>query len=152
MTKKIDWKQLASDLEVRLNLMKEDRDQLLKQNQQMIKERRNQTQPESANSQQIGGQHYKQLPIQPWDFIHVNKLSYMEGSVVEYMCCWKRKGGVEDLQKAKHYVEKMIELELERNRIADTANSMHKIGDMLHSKANSITGNNPNMGLVGQQS
>lgn len=62
-----------------------------------------------ANESQIGGQHYKSKGIQPWDYIHANSLGYMEGNIVKYITRWKDKGGVNDLKKAKHYLEKLIE-------------------------------------------
>ena len=63
----------------------------------------------SANN--TGPGHYKDKPIQPWDFIVSNNLSYLEGNVVKYISRWREKGGVDDLRKAKHYIEKLIEVE-----------------------------------------
>lgn len=53
--------------------------------------------------------HYD-VPIQPWDYIAANHLGFFEGNVVKYVTRWKSKGGVEDLQKARHYLDKLIEL------------------------------------------
>ncbi len=63
----------------------------------------------SANN--TGPGHYKDKAIQPWDFIVSNNLGYLEGNVVKYITRWRQKGGVEDLRKAKHYIEKLIEME-----------------------------------------
>jgi len=63
----------------------------------------------SANN--TGPGHYKDKAIQPWDFIVSNNLGYLEGNVVKYISRWRQKGGVEDLRKAKHYIEKLIEME-----------------------------------------
>lgn len=63
----------------------------------------------SANN--TGPGHYKDKPMQPWDFIVANNLGYLEGNVVKYVSRWRQKGGVEDLRKAKHYIEKLIEVE-----------------------------------------
>jgi len=63
----------------------------------------------SANN--TGPGHYKDKPIQPWDFIVSNNLGYLEGNVVKYISRWREKGGVDDLRKAKHYSEKLIEVE-----------------------------------------
>jgi hypothetical protein len=52
--------------------------------------------------------HYSNLPIEPWDFIQQNKLDFFEGNVVKYICRWKNKGGVDDLQKAITYINKII--------------------------------------------
>jgi hypothetical protein len=65
----------------------------------------------SANSIQIGGNHYKDKTIQPWDFIAANELGYFEGNIVKYVSRWRDKGGMVDLKKAKHYLDKLIELE-----------------------------------------
>ena len=53
--------------------------------------------------------HYSKLSIEPWDFIYENKLDFFEGNVVKYICRWKEKGGIEDLQKARTYLERLIE-------------------------------------------
>ena len=62
-----------------------------------------------ANQIQAGGDHYKVQPIQPWDFISTNALGFLEGNVIKYVCRHKAKGGLMDLQKAKHYLQKLIE-------------------------------------------
>lgn len=66
---------------------------------------------ESTLSKQIGGSHYKEFEIQPVEFIHKNGLNFLEGNIIKYTCRYKSKGGIEDLQKAKHYIEMLIELE-----------------------------------------
>ena len=65
---------------------------------------------EKANDRQVDGDHY-QMPIQPWDFIIVNDIPYLEGNVIKYVCRYRGKNGVSDLMKAKHYLEKLIEIE-----------------------------------------
>lgn len=64
----------------------------------------------TANEMQIGGDHYRGKTIQPWDFIAANELGYFEGNIVKYVFRWKDKGGVNDLKKARHYLDKLIEL------------------------------------------
>lgn len=59
---------------------------------------------------QVGGSHYKDCPIQPIEFIHANGLGYVEGAVVKYVTRWKYKNGVEDLKKARHFLDLLIEL------------------------------------------
>ena len=54
---------------------------------------------------QIGGSHYKKFPIQPYEFISKNDLSFFQGNVVKYVCRYQRKGGVEDLKKIVHYCQ-----------------------------------------------
>lgn len=67
--------------------------------------------PTTANDVQVGGGHYKDRAIQPWDYIAANKLGFFEGNAIKYITRWREKGGVEDLRKAKHYIDKLIELE-----------------------------------------
>lgn len=60
---------------------------------------------------QEGGQHYKSKAIQPIVYIHANNLGFCEGNVVKYITRHKDKNGIEDLKKAKHYIDLLIELE-----------------------------------------
>ena len=60
---------------------------------------------------QVGGGHYKDLKIQPIEYIHANNLGYCEANVVKYISRWKSKGGLQDLEKVKHYVDLLIKLE-----------------------------------------
>jgi hypothetical protein len=66
---------------------------------------------EPANEGQIGGTHYKKLTIQPWDYILLNSIGYCEGSAIKYLSRWRDKGGIQDLYKAKHFIDKLIEHE-----------------------------------------
>ncbi len=66
--------------------------------------------PAANVSKQVAGNHY-QLPIEPWDYITRNKLGYLEGNIIKYISRYKRKNGIEDLHKAMHYLEKLIEEE-----------------------------------------
>jgi hypothetical protein len=63
---------------------------------------------------QIGGGHYKSHAIQPVEFIHKNKIPYIEGCAIKYLCRWREKGGIEDLKKVKHYIDLLIEMEVEK--------------------------------------
>lgn len=63
---------------------------------------------------QIGGSHYKDMAIQPLDYIMRNGLGFAEGNVVKYVSRWRVKGGVEDLRKARHYLDVLIEGEGEK--------------------------------------
>lgn len=65
----------------------------------------------SALDIQIGGTHYKQYPIQPVEYILANGLGFCEGSVVKYVTRWKEKGGIQDLQKAVHFLQILIQKE-----------------------------------------
>ena len=65
---------------------------------------------EKATDKQIGGNHYKDFKIQPIEFITKNKLSFIQGCVVKYICRFNRKNGKEDLDKIIHYCELQKEL------------------------------------------
>lgn len=69
----------------------------------------------SALDVQISGNHYKELPIQPVEYIQANKIPYMEGNVIKYVSRWRTKNGIDDLRKAKHYLEMLIEFESKPN-------------------------------------
>jgi hypothetical protein len=68
----------------------------------------------SAKDYQIGGEHYKNKGIQPIEYIMSNSLDFCEGNVVKYVTRWKFKNGMDDLLKAKHYLEFLIEREREK--------------------------------------
>ena len=60
---------------------------------------------------QVSGSHYANLPIQPIEFVYKNNLDFLQGNVVKYVCRFRHKNGVEDLNKAIHYLELLKELE-----------------------------------------
>lgn len=60
---------------------------------------------------QVSGDHYKSKSIQPIEYIHANQLGFCEGNVVKYITRWRDKGGKADLEKVKHYVDLLIQLE-----------------------------------------
>ena len=63
-----------------------------------------------ANQVQVGGYHYRNKTIQPWDAIHAWGLGFFSGNVVKYVARHREKNGVQDLKKARHYLDKLIEL------------------------------------------
>ena len=65
----------------------------------------------AAIDRQEGGDHYKKMKIQPVEYIHANGIGYIEGSVLKYVSRWKNKNGVEDLKKARHFLDLLIEAE-----------------------------------------
>jgi len=65
----------------------------------------------NANAKQIQGSHYK-TNIQPWDAITDWELGFLDGCAVKYLSRWRKKGGVDDLRKAVHFIEKLIEVEI----------------------------------------
>jgi hypothetical protein len=60
---------------------------------------------------QVAGSHYKDMAIQPVEFIYANGIGYFEGNVIKYVSRWRSKGGIADLEKAKHYIDLLMELE-----------------------------------------
>lgn len=63
----------------------------------------------SANDRQVAGDHYDS-PVQHWDYAASNHFDYFQGCITKYIHRWRDKGGVDDLKKAAHYLEKYIEL------------------------------------------
>lgn len=64
-----------------------------------------------ANERQIGGNHYQVgKELQHWDIVSHLKLDYFQGQITKYVIRWKLKGGIQDLEKAQHFLEKYIEL------------------------------------------
>lgn len=71
-----------------------------------------------ANDRQPGGEHYlKHGDLQPWDVAARFGLGFFDGNAVKYLLRWKDKGGITDLEKAVHYIEKLIELEKDKCRL-----------------------------------
>lgn len=65
-----------------------------------------------AADTQVGGEHYRQTPIQPWEVIDAWGLDFYAGSALKYLYRAGRKGPkLEDLKKLRHYIDKMIEKE-----------------------------------------
>lgn len=69
----------------------------------------------SVNQRQVGGDHYK-AEYQHWDFVERNGLGYLEGCATKYVSRWRKKNGVQDLEKSLHYVEKLIEMHSDGER------------------------------------
>jgi len=63
----------------------------------------------SSKDIQVGGSHYKDMAIQPIDYIMRNRLDYCEGNIVKYVSRYRYKNGIEDLRKARHYIDMLIE-------------------------------------------
>ena len=62
----------------------------------------------TANEHQVGGDHYK-TSYEHWDLVLIVAMGYLEGNATKYLSRWRKKGGTQDLQKALHYVNKLIE-------------------------------------------
>ena len=65
---------------------------------------------DSPLNTQVAGNHYKDMPIQPVEFIHKNSIGYLEGNVIKYTARHKMKNGADDIRKAIHYCELILEL------------------------------------------
>lgn len=65
----------------------------------------------TASDKQIGGTHYKNLSIQPTEYVIKNKLNFCEGNVIKYVTRHRTKGGAEDIRKAIHYLELILQHE-----------------------------------------
>ena len=69
------------------------------------------TRPLTANDVQHGGDHYKKYGnLQPWDVITAWNLGYLEGTALKYIARWRDKNGIEDLNKAIHFLQKAVEV------------------------------------------
>lgn len=55
--------------------------------------------------------HYNKGKIEMWDYAHDQNLGFFEGNIVKYICRWRYKNGLQDLEKCKQYLDKLIELE-----------------------------------------
>jgi hypothetical protein len=62
-----------------------------------------------SSKKQVGGNHYLKYKIQPVEFIIKNNIGFVEGNIIKYVLRFKEKGGVQDLLKAKHYIELLID-------------------------------------------
>jgi hypothetical protein len=65
----------------------------------------------TASDKQIAGSHYASLPIQPSEFIHRNGLGWCEGNAIKYVCRHGSKNGRQDIEKAIHYLQLLLEWE-----------------------------------------
>jgi hypothetical protein len=72
------------------------------------------------SDKQIGGQHYKHMKIQPTEFIAVNDIPFIEGNVIKYVCRHAHKNGKEDVLKAIHYLNLLIEYQYESNDLQES--------------------------------
>jgi hypothetical protein len=71
----------------------------------------------SANDMQVGGEHYQNKAVQPWDAMQAwmtdeQFKGFLWGNVIKYIARWQDKGGIEDLRKARHYMDKLIEVQV----------------------------------------
>ena len=72
---------------------------------------------------QVGGDHYQNMKIQPAEFINKNEMKFAEGNAIKYICRHVNKGGLQDLQKAKHYIDMIIERDYEKESKGSSVDS-----------------------------
>ena len=70
---------------------------------------------------QVGGNHYKEMAIQPIEFIVKNRIPFIEGNIIKYACRHREKNGAEDIKKIIHYAELLLELEYGGEKQNETA-------------------------------
>lgn len=68
----------------------------------------------SALTTQVGGSHYKDMAIQPMEYSMANKLDACQHTAIKYVTRFRQKGGIQDLEKAKHVIDMLIEFEREK--------------------------------------
>ena len=82
---------------------------------------------ESAYKKQVGGNHYRSMVVQPSEFINKNRLPFAEGSAIKYICRHAAKGKEQDIEKAIHYLEMILERDYEdRNQLTSKVTSNHR--------------------------
>lgn len=74
---------------------------------------------DAALDRQVGGDHYKDMAIQPVEYIHRNGIGFCEGAIIKYVSRWRKKNGVEDLKKARHFLDLLIEMETKKKKTLD---------------------------------
>ena len=90
-----------------------------------------------ANDTQIGGEHYKQdSKPQHWDLVVTYDWDYFEGQITKYLMRWRKKGGIQDLEKARHYLDKYIEVQT----LKEARDKIEKVRDLLKQAIEGETG------------
>ena len=74
---------------------------------------------ESPKEREVGGDHYRKMKIQPIEFITANNLGFCVGNIIKYVVRYPHKNGKEDLLKARHYIDLLIESEYPDNESKD---------------------------------
>ena len=64
-----------------------------------------------ASDTQVGGDHYARYAIQPAEFVHRNGIGFLEGNVIKYVVRHRHKAGKQDLLKARHYIDLLLQWE-----------------------------------------
>ncbi len=99
----------------------------------------------SVNDKQHGGNHYKKYgDLQPWDVVIAWNLGYLEGTALKYIARWKDKNGVEDIMKAIHFLDKLIEVEKAKQEQIDTIDKVMTVwaGNTIEWELDAMDNNN----------
>lgn len=91
----------------------------------------NSNQNVTANDRQIGGEHYKAAK-QHWDWVNDLGLAYLPAQVAKYVTRWRKKNGLQDLEKARHFLEKLIETEKQKTILVERVTNELMDGNDLH--------------------
>lgn len=89
----------------------------------------------SANTRQVGGTHYR-TEIQHWDYAAANGFDYFQGQITKYVSRWKSKNGLQDLHKARHFLDKYIEVETQKQ----TASQEHRLKSQIDNLQSQLKG------------
>ena len=82
----------------------------------------------SALTTQVGGSHYKDMAIQPMEYSMANKLDACQHTAIKYVTRFRQKGGIQDLEKAKHVIDMLIEFE--REKLVKEPEGWHACGNV----------------------
>lgn len=98
----------------------------------------------SAFDTQVGGGHYKELAIQPMQYSMANKLDACQHTIIKYVTRFRQKGGLADLQKARHVIDMLIELEMVKEKEADPKDVSYEVPTpVADASAAAIAGGRP---------
>lgn len=98
----------------------------------------------AANDIQQGGTHYKDKGLQPWDVIIAWDMGFLDGNALKYLARYKQKNGKQDLEKAIHYIQKIIETEYPTIEITNAGITADKIKGLNGLGGVNIRGQWPN--------
>lgn len=108
----------------------------------------------TALTQQIGGDHYKELAIQPVEYIHANSIPFIEGCIIKYATRWRDKGGLQDLQKIIHFTQLLIDLEFKPDKLPKDFGQQNMIEpadvELYEEPAAAIDDESPRADAIGQ--
>lgn len=90
---------------------------------------------QAATERQVGGDHYKSLKIQPIEYIDANNLPYLEGNVIKYVTRHASKNGVQDIDKAIHYLELIKQMRYSDEGVMSAAEAVNAYAKALRGES-----------------